>query len=40
MILKALQAEMRNKKNEKLELIGDLSVEHLLPQNPDLVDYY
>lgn len=39
MVLKALQSEMRTNKNENMELIGGLSVEHLLPQNPSLDVY-
>jgi hypothetical protein len=39
MILKALQSKMKTSRNESLELIGSLSVEHLLPQQADLKDY-
>jgi uncharacterized protein with ParB-like and HNH nuclease domain len=39
MVLKALQSEMRTNKNEHLQLIGNLSVEHLLPQNGSLENY-
>lgn len=39
MVLKALQSEMRTNRNENVEVIGQLSVEHLLPQNPSLDVY-
>lgn len=39
MILKALQSKMKTNRNESLELLEALSVEHLLPQRADLKDY-
>lgn len=39
MVLKALQAKMKTNKNEALQLIEALSVEHLLPQGAKLSDY-
>ncbi|MFT5797449.1 MAG: hypothetical protein ACI84R_001509 [Candidatus Azotimanducaceae bacterium] len=39
MILKALQSGMRTSRNEALELIETLTVEHLLPQKATLKDY-
>lgn len=39
MVLKALQSAMRTNRNENLALLGNLSVEHLLPQNANLENY-
>jgi len=39
MVLKALQDKMRTNRNENLEMRGNVSVEHLLPQNPDINVY-
>ena len=39
MVLKALNEALHSSKNESITIAGELTVEHLLPQSPDLTDY-
>ncbi len=39
MVLKALEKQMRTKFNEEVDIVGNLTVEHLLPQSANLEDY-